>query len=193
MVSHIAGLAQEAVGDALRYAETQDPAIPEGLRSRVVQIETIRREVGNLAIEILARYQPVARDLRLVSSVMEVCYDYYRVARYAAEIVRTLSIAATPGCELPVTGRAGRTVAEMLAKATRAFLDADADLAMEAMRLDTEIDRVYVEALKALKGSEQVPLCQALEALVLRHLERIADHATYIASAAIYVATGERV
>lgn len=193
MVSHIAGLAQEAVGDALRYAGTQDPAIPEGLRSRVVQIETIRREAGNLAIEILARYQPVAKDLRLVSSVMDVCYDYYRVARYAAEIVRTLGIAATPGCKLPVAEKAGRTVAEMLAKATRAFLDTDTELAREAMRLDAEIDRVYVEALKALKSSEQVPLCQALEALVLRHLERIADHATYIASAAIYVATGERV
>ena len=189
----MAGLSQDAVREALRYAETQDPAIPEGLRNKVVQIETIRREVGNLAIEILARYQPVARDLRLVSSVMEVCYDYYRVARYAAEIVRTLSIASAPGCDLPITGKAGRIVVEMLSKATKAFLDIDAELARDAMSLDAEVDKIYVEALKALKGSESVPLCQALETLVLRHLERIADHATYIASAAIYVATGERV
>ncbi|KSW10739.1 hypothetical protein CF15_08125 [Pyrodictium occultum] len=153
----------------------------------------LRQEVIEKTVEALARFQPVASDLRRLTAYMEASYDLFRVSRYALEIARLYGRLPRNCQEVAheAPGLRGK-VEEMLSTAYVALQAEDPEKARSVILLDEEVDRAYVEALDRLAASEQLPRCEVARVLLLRHLERIADHAVYIASAAHYVATGER-
>ena len=153
----------------------------------------LRQGIVERSVEAIARFQPMASDLRRITAYMEASYDLFRVSRYALEIAR-LYERIPRGCPA-AAGEASQLrekVEEMLSTAYMALQSEDSSRARSVLALDEEIDRAYIEALDRLSGSESLDRCEVARILLLRHLERIADHAVYIASAAYYVATGER-
>jgi phosphate transport system protein len=64
------------------------------------QLRVLQDEVGDLAIELIARYQPVATDLRFIRSCMEIAYGFSRFGRYAYDIVDVLeTMGSIANCE----------------------------------------------------------------------------------------------
>jgi phosphate transport system protein len=147
-------------------------------------------------LKILALYQPVAVDLRLVVAVLKINNDLERIGDLAVNIARkAAALASAPALEIPVD------VAAMWEKARRmlhdsldALVRADAALAADVRARDDEVDqmkrrfRLAIEELIQATPDRIEALLRMLA--VVRNLERIADYATNIAEEAVYVAEG---
>jgi len=145
-------------------------------------------EVVELAMETIARFNPVASDLRLLRVSMETAYSLYRIARYAYDIAETVEMLNVK-CHTEKVEKMAQLVKEMVQKALKMVLQRDPTLLREVQRLDDEV--VDKECRQALKEAIQNPTpCSVVEMLALRFLERASDHAVSIAERAYYLATG---
>ncbi|AEC51150.1 putative protein Phosphate transport system regulator [Pyrococcus sp. NA2] len=149
----------------------------------------LREEIRDIATELIVRYQPVARDLRYIQASLDVSYDLFRISRYIFEIRRTLELSGVDVEELEITN-AISLVKETVAIAVTSFLDENDELVTRVFDLDSKIDEEYKLAISSLR--QEITLKKAVRALIMRHLERISDHATLIARATVYVVRGER-
>jgi len=166
------------------------------LQEEVFQISEklrwLQDEVSDLAVELIARYQPVASDLRFLKSAMEVAYGFSRFGRYAYDISQ---IIATFGdlreCNKELVAEVSSVVKEMIALSIKSFLEKDNKLAERLEEMDSIVDRAYkTHLMQSLdEGSKK---CGMALMLMLRYLERIADHATYIGESVNYTVVGER-
>ncbi len=179
-----AGMAVETLSMALR--EEPNSAVIRELASR---IHDLHHEISDLVMEAVARYSPVASDLRFLKGALFVSYDVYRVARYSYDIAVVVERLGS-GCWSKRVAEVGEVVRKMVATAVEAFLKRDISALAEVERLDDDVvDRAYEESLmEVLKGADR---CKVMETVVLRLLERASDHAVYIANHAYYLVTGQ--
>jgi len=163
------------------------------LRSWSDELRSMQEVVEGRAVEIIARYQPVATDLRRVKSLMKVSYDLSRFGRYAYDIARTLELIGPYGpCELGAVRDMAQRAVEVISASIRAFLNGDLELARRIDAMDSEIDGMYIEYIRrAVREPAEDAKCLAAGLLFARHLERMADHAVYISKSVIYMLTGQ--
>lgn len=174
------------------YGQGED--LMDHLYVRSKEIQKMHDEASELAVELIARYQPVASDLRFIKSCMEIGYGFLRFSRYAFDISQVLRLFGdVTVCDKKEVIRAGEHVKEMVKISIKAFIEKDIDLAKKVREMDTLIDKMYLETLKkASKTTNNNIKCIISEVLVLRYIERIADHATYIADSVVYIVSGEK-
>jgi phosphate transport system protein len=173
------------------YSQGED--LMDHLYIRSNEIRKMYDEVNELAVELIARYQPVASDLRFIKSCLEIGYGFLRFSRYAFDISQVLRIfGEMTSCDKSNVIRVGEHVKEMVKKSIEAFVNRDINLAKKVKEMDVFVDKTYLDALKMASNSKNVK-CTISEVLILRYLERIADHATYIADSVTYIISGERV
>ncbi len=184
----IGGMGEEAI-TALQYAKESLEGNPNSTIEISSKLHIIRGEVLDIATELLVRYSPVAGDLRFIQSSIDVSYDLYRVSRYAMEIERSAGIVESTGLT-PLLERGFSLTEEALRTAVDAFENLDEVSFGKLLELDREIDGIYIRSLEELKNPEK---CSPLEALIMRHLERISDHARDIGATVIYIREGRRV
>lgn len=157
-------------------------AMPEVIRGRVDEVRRRRLELHNSIIEIIARFQPTASDLRRLMASLEISYGLYRFARYALDISTILSTVlrgSSETCELKGSSEAAGYVGEMVRKSIEAFLKRDKRLARSVIEMDRAVDEKLFQTLS--RASRSTDLCSTLDLLILMYLERIADHSVYIA------------
>jgi len=158
------------------------------------QLRLLQDEVSELAVELMVRYQPVASDLRFVKSCMEIAYGFSRVGRYANDISRVLQIFGDLStCDKTAVEQAGDHVKEIIRLSIQAFTERDVDLARKLREMDNVVDKIYLDSLRnAAQTSKTDIRCVVSATLIIRYLERIADHATYIGECVLYIVSGER-
>ena len=157
------------------------------------RLRSLEEEVSELSIEIIARYQPVASDLRFIKSCMEVAYGFSRFGRYAYDIAEVLVVVGDIStCDKSDVIKAGKQTQEMIRLSIEAFTNTDTNTARRVQTMDDAVDQIYREFVKKASSQETKVRCSLSGTLILRYLERIADHATYIAESTLYIAMGER-
>ena len=155
-------------------------------------INLAERRIDEFALQLLASQQPMAGDLRLITACMKITSDLERVSDQAVNIARLgLAEIQLMRVELPVDiGRVAAAAAGMIRRALNAFIEKDADLAFAVLQMDDIVDRMNDDAWKTLVGKmheDPEAIEQALDALIIvRNLERVADHATNIAEDVIF-------
>jgi phosphate transport system protein len=162
-------------------------------RLRVLQDET-----ADLAIELIARYQPVATDLRFIRSCMEIAYGFSRFGRYAYDIVDVLETISPPrNCDKAAVLEMTRTVREMILLSVHSLQLRDKDAAAKLYQMDDTVDTLYRKYLREVIAQQTDqdktgtdPRCYISALLILRYLERISDHACYISDSIHYIVTG---
>ncbi|ASJ11275.1 PhoU family transcriptional regulator [Thermococcus sp. P6] len=154
------------------------------------KLRLLREELLDIGTELLVRYQPMASDLRYIQASIDVSYDLYRISRYSMEIERTLKITGVD-CEFGRAKETLKTVRDMVEKAVEAFMYKNEVLVGEVIKMDNDVDEAYINSLERL--NQEMSKCTAIEALIIRHLERMSDHARSIAGEAAYVKSGKRV
>lgn len=174
MHSHVDALF-EMVLESLRSGRAR----AEEMGERLVAVEELRSTVTIETMLFIARWQPLGRDLARAEGYIRAAYDLFRIARYLREIAR-LDEAAGPLSEVGVNVGALERAREMVDKAVKALLTGDPGLSSEVEEADREIDKYYQSSVEGL-SRDPVPRRAAVEALFARHVERIADHATYMA------------
>jgi phosphate transport system protein len=192
-ISDMGNLAQDSVMRAIQaYAKGQ--RITQAALDRAHQLSMLADEVEELAVELLARYQPVATDLRFIKSCLEITYGFSRFGRYAFDIAQVLEIYGDLSqCDKSVVEELSAKVTQMIQTSIQSFRTRDMKLARSLRHEDDQVDKTYLDHMKQLSQGKPIALkCALASALVLRYLERIADHACYIGDSVIYIVTGSK-
>ncbi|MFC5862005.1 phosphate signaling complex protein PhoU [Acidicapsa dinghuensis] len=188
----MAALAQQAVESSVDAYVRRDAGLCQYVRENETAINTAQRELDEMAYELLAKEQPMAVDLRFILAVIKINGDLERIGDQSMSIaIRTQDLMDLPVMDLPVDIAAmGDYASRMIRSALQALLDGDAQLSDLVREMDDEIDRMNHAAQRdLLERIQRKPedTQQALNALLIaRNLERIADHASNIATDVIF-------
>ena len=157
------------------------------------KLRWLQDNVSDLAVEIIARYQPVASDLRFLRSSMEVAYGFSRFGRYAYDIAQIIpTFGDLRECDKVIVNEVGNVVKQMIELSIKSFIYKDVETARRLEELDSVVDQAYKSHITASIVGSGLKKCDMALMLILRYLERIADHATYIGEAVEYVVKGVR-
>ena len=148
-------------------------------------------DVEDLTFDMLLKYQPVADDFRLIRSSTEISYAFSRFGRYAYDItlVRDL-FGDVSSCKNASLVESSKKVKHMIREAVLSFAELDVRKAVKIREDEEFIDRIYQDRLPKLINSSDTR-CALAEALLLRYLERIGDHAVFMSDAINYIVTGK--
>jgi len=156
---------------------------------------TMTVSVEDKAFELIVKYQPVASDLRIINSYMKIAYDLERYGRYAWDISFThKKLADSQKCvySWDLMEKMSGKALEMVHISIKSLRDQNAELAKTLAKTENEVDEIYFKHLDHLSKAIPRTKCVVCNLLVARYLERIADHATYMGEAIVYIATGEK-
>ena len=194
MILDMAKLAETAVVDSINVYQKKPGATTDSVYQISEQLRILRDETSGLAVELLARYQPLARDLRFIKSCIDIAYDLSRFGRYAYDIALTPDwLGDMSGCEFEVPFDMAQKAIRMIDKSVTAFRKRDVDLAKSLQADDDVIDNLYKAAIvHMIQNGSSDCMCEIATALLVRHIERIADHACYIADSVVYIVDGDR-
>ncbi|MBM3422113.1 MAG: phosphate signaling complex protein PhoU [Chlorobi bacterium] len=181
--------------DALDAVRRQDEERARAIRLMDDEIDMTEVRLEERCLAFLALQQPVARDLRTIVTIMKINDDLERIGDLAVHIIERMPEIGPEMLDRFDFGNMGRHAGEMTAKSIEAFVNKDRILADRVEAMDEEIDAmhsaVFKKVARQMKDSD-ADVDQLIAALsISRYIERMADHATRIASEVIYLVTGE--
>jgi phosphate transport system protein len=192
----MAALAQQAVESAVEANLRRDSSLCEYVRENERAINTAQRDLDEVAYELLAKEQPMAIDLRFILAVIKINGDLERIGDQSMSIaIRTRDLIEIPPVDLPVDfGGMGEFAGRMIRTSIQALLNADAQVADSVLEMDDEIDRMnrvaHAELTQLIQAHPEYTMQALNSILISRNLERIADHATNIATDVIFWVRG---
>lgn len=187
-------LAQEAIFKSIEALKSRDKAQAQEVINTDNRIDELELTIDERCVDLIARHQPMAGDLRFIATAMKINSDLERIADLAVDIAqRVLELADKPLLKPLIDIPKLSTVAQnMVRQAIDAFVNKDVELAKKVVLSDAEADELrnliqselinYYMARDPKTADRAVPLL-----LIGRHLERICDHATNIAEDVIYM------
>jgi len=193
ILMEMASLSEKSVSASID-AYIHGNAKPDEIRSWSDEIRQLQDDVSELAVDIIARYQPVASDLRFIKAAMDIAHGFLRFGRYAYDIVQVLELCGDlSGCDKHIVELTSKTTKEMIRMSVDAFANRDVELARNVQKLDDFVDDKMREAIdRDIHTNHQDVKCAISEVLVMRYLERISDHSSYIGDSVMYIVNGER-
>ncbi len=197
LVLKMAGLVEEAVFQAAQALQDRNIEMADRVIEGDNLIDQLENEVLEECLKILALHQPVAVDLRRISAVLLISTDLERMGDLASGIAeRALTLSHPPFANIPsrLKPMTERTI-DMVRRSLDAFVHSNVAVARTVIRLDDEVDAhnaaIIHELIAEMKTSpDKIDAALSLFSAV-RHVERIADHATNIAEDVIYLVDGE--
>lgn len=156
--------------------------------------ERIRKNYYNVEdqiFDIMLKYQPIAEDFRFIRSSTEIAYAYSRFGRYAYDmsLVRE-TYGGVSECVNEGLIETSTRVKKMIRDAVISFKELDIRKAIKIESREKKVDKIYRERIPQLVNAENTK-CALMETLILRYLERIADHAIFMSNAVNYIVTGK--
>lgn len=198
-VLNMGSIVGRAIGDAVLSLKDRDVEMAQKVIDMDNEIDAIDHRIEEDCMRLLALQQPMARDLRLIISVLKMSVDLERIGDLALEIgVITKLTADTPAVKpLIDIPRMAEVCRQMLESTMKAFENKDIELAKTAARRDDEIDMLFDQVRRELiycmiEDPKKITGIQHLS-FVARYLERIGDHITNLCESVVFMVTGERV
>ena len=193
----IADLVTVAIDRATRAFGTSDDSLAEEVIEADAVIDEKAVELDELAIEILARQQPVARDLRIVVTALRVSASLERMgdmAEHIAQLARSRfpERAIPKGLRTTFT-RMGELDVEVARKLAELLRTQDLRIAESIRDTDDDIDELHISVFEKVLGESWKGEATATvdATLASRYHERFADHAVSVAKKVVYLATGD--
>lgn len=195
-VTELASFVTEMLTLSMQALVNQD----EKLADQVIHMDDVADdldlEIEQACMRLLALQQPMAKDLRIISTAMRISGDYERVGDYSVDIARSARALASEPYFKPLVDipRMAEITEEMVRDSAAAFVNHDLELVSKVVAQDDEIDHMWYTLLSEIISlMEQDPsvVRQATHLLlVARYLERIADHVVNVAERVSYMETG---
>lgn len=190
------GMVESAVHRSVRSLVDRDESLALKVLDGEHAINQMEKEVDELCTRLLVLQQPMARDLRFLTSVLKINTDLERMGDLAKNIAaRSMALLKVAPLKINVDiPHISSLVEQMLLKSLDAFVQEDADLAQQVLHADDEVDALRTAGIFEIVNFMQhnPPLVQAGMELVfvVRNLERIGDHATNMAEDVIFMTKG---
>ncbi|EAX47263.1 phosphate uptake regulator, PhoU [Thermosinus carboxydivorans Nor1] len=187
-----------AIEDAVQSLAKQDVNLARKVIEGDDIIDKMEVDIEDKCMVLIARQQPLARDLRIISTGLKITTDLERIGDHAYDIANvTLRLAHQPLIKpLVDIPRMAGMAQKMLHNALEAYFKLDITLAEQVCLADDEVDNLYQQIFRELLTymmEDPRTISQATQLIFVgRYLERIADHATNIAEWVIYLVTGQR-
>ncbi|MCX9011747.1 MAG: phosphate signaling complex protein PhoU [Candidatus Methanoperedens sp.] len=192
-------LVGRAIGDSVLSLKNRDVDLAQKVIDMDDGIDAIDHRIEENCMRLLALQQPMARDLRLIVSVLKMSIDLERMGDLALEIAVITKMTADmppvkPLIDIP---RMSEICQQMLADTMKAFENKDTELARQIAKRDDEIDALFDQIRRELitimiEDPKKITGAQHLT-FVARYLERIGDHITNLCENVVFMVTGERV
>lgn len=189
-------LIESAIKMAITALEKQDVQLANKTIAFDEEVNQKEKEIENLCLKLLLQQQPVAKDLRVISSALKMITDMERIGDHASDISEmTLLLANTEYVyELSHLHDMAKETSQMVIQSLEAYVNKDLDLANEVIKRDDVVDQLFYKVkceLIQLINQETKHGEQATDLLmVAKYFERIGDHATNIAEWVIFSITG---
>ncbi len=184
------------VSDSIEMASVSFENLDRTLAKKVIdlddEIDNLDREIEDIVLDVIARFNPLGKDLRYVIAAMKLANNLERIGDHACNFAeKTLWISENMPEFKPsllIKDMFGEVI-NMLQKTVSAFSRRDIDLAVETWRMDDVIDELDKKITNDIEGFE--PHTLVLNVLFARDLERVADHLTNICEEIVFIETGK--
>lgn len=189
-------LCEEAISGAAKYLIENDESLKEKIFEADSKIDQKERDIETLCMKLILQQQPVARDLRVISSALKMISDMERIGDQASDIAEIVCFVnqSSIGSKVHIADMARATI-NMVTDSVESFVKNDIDLAYEVIKHDDVVDDLFIKVKNELISGvkEGANDAEALIDLLMiaKYFERIGDHAENIAEWVIYSMTGK--
>ena len=188
---------EKSIETAIKALVNQDVDLARHAIEADEEIDRQERIIEDLCLKLLLQQQPVAKDLRLISSALKMITDMERIGDHASDISEiTIALADQPYIKkLEHIQQMAKETMIMLVGSIEAFVDKDLEKANEVIKRDDVVDDLFDKVKKELIQMIHENADKAEQAadllMVAKYMERIGDHATNISEWVIFSITGE--
>jgi phosphate transport system protein len=188
---------ESIIGDSIRALQERDMKLAERTIAADEVVDRMEVELDGLCLQILARRQPVASDLRFITLVLKVVTDLERIADLGVNVCERVQELNNepplkPYVDIP---NMGREVQSMLREVLDAFVAKDAAHARKIIDRDQVVDALYAQVFRELltfmmESGHNVYRATRLQSIA-KYLERMADHTINLAEMVIFMVDGQ--
>ncbi|MEO9516035.1 MAG: phosphate signaling complex protein PhoU [Paracoccaceae bacterium] len=197
-IMKMGGLVEASIMNAAVSLETRDEELAEQVRKGDKAIDQLEELINEEAARVIALRAPTAIDLRLVLSVMKISGNLERIGDYSKNLAKRTGVLTQMA---PVSDSAGalrrmaREVERMLKDSLDAYIARDAELALDVIARDEDVDQMYTSIFREflthmMEDPRNITACMHLH-FIAKNMERMGDHVTSIAEQVVYLVTGD--
>ncbi len=190
-------LVEESIDNTIQALKKQDVELAQQVFLNDDVIDEQEQKIEKKCMNLIARQQPLAKDLRTISTALKIITDMERIADHSADIAElTIRMANVkyikPLIDIP---RMAEMAKQMVNKSIDAYVKQDINLAQEVCASDDDVDELFnkivLELVNIMKNDPEA-VEQAIDFMfIAKYLERMADHATNIGEWVVFNVTGE--
>lgn len=193
---YMGGLCEDTIQQTIEALMSGDVKTAHALNNMMSQLTQQERSIENICLKLLMQQQPVARDLRTISSSLKMVTDMERIGIQACEIAEIIAagnvVRATDKVDFQ---ELSNEVSHMVQMAMMAYDKKDMNLADEVIKYDDVVDKLFCDIrgdlIKQLRDDTNDAECFIDMLMIDKYFERIGDHAVNIASWVKFSITGE--
>jgi phosphate transport system protein len=197
IIVEMGGMAESQLAAAIDAVVKRDTDLAAQVIQADDKVDQLERDLDNLAVRLLALRQPMARDLREVVAALKIASDLERICDYAANVAkRSIALAQSPPTQSAHALPRMASLALLLVKdVIDAYVDRDADKALDVWNRDEELDEMYSSLFREfltymMEDPRNIGVYTHL-LFMAKNIERIGDHATNIAEDLYYLVHGK--
>lgn len=197
LILRMGGMVEDAIGQSIRALTHRDAAMAEQVIANDDRIDHMEVEIDQRVIELIAKMQPAATDLRFVATIMKITPELERIADLAQDVCeRVLELAREPQIKhLVQLPRLAEDAQAMVRQALDAFVRGDAELARQVIARDDVVDQLTVDSFRTLLTymlEDPRNISPAIRLTFIgKYFERMADGATNICEMIVFLVEGK--
>ena len=198
MIMKMGGLVEQSIDQSVTALVNRDSDLALAVRAADKSIDALDEQVSTEAARVIALRAPQASDLRTVLSVFRIANNLERIGDYSKNIARRTGVVLehdrVDGASEALR-RMARSVEIMLKDVLDAYIQRDADLALDVRARDHDVDQMYDALFRnflthMMEDPRNITVCMHLH-FMAKNIERMGDHVTSIAEQVVYLVTGE--
>lgn len=190
-------LVEESIENTITALKKQDTVMALKIIENDDVIDALEQKIEKKCMNLIARQQPVAKDLRTISTALKIITDMERIADHSSDIAElTIRMANVkyikPLIDIP---RMAEMARQMVNKSIDAYVKQDIKLAQEVCASDDDVDELFnkivLELINIMKNNTE-SIEQAIDLMfIVKYFEKMADHSTNIGEWVAFNITGE--
>jgi phosphate transport system protein len=195
LLLRMGAMVEDAISDSIRALVERDSALAERVIASDDAIDEMELEIDQHTIELIAKMQPAAVDLRFVATAMKINPELERIADLAVDVCeRVVELNREPLLK-PIIARLPTLAQDMVRQALDAFVRRDASMARQVIARDDEVDALTEQSFRELltymlEDSRNISRAIRLT-FAGKYFERMADAATNICEMVVYLVEGK--
>lgn len=200
MVEAMTAAVRQQIQQTVISVASFEPGMAEKAIEFDKRIDDMQVKMDEHATKMLALRQPLAQDLRKIVTSYRISNDLERVGDYAKNVCKRMNVLSEekfPKDAGHSIERMGRLVDAMLEKVLRAYIEKDADLAMQVIKDDEEVDHAHTSFFREIltymmEDTKYISACTHFM-FITKNIERMGDHVTNIAEQVFYAVKGKHI